>query len=141
MTLNGNLNYCNFVFVGPPTTNVAGSSITITSNIALSDCPAPRPGFVPPPPTAYSSTVNLGVLVDGTYSVTWAFIPPFMQQIQTSFLIEGGLLPGPRAVPVFSPITYTILLLLVVMCSYRTLSKRSLRHPISAHQKHESGVS
>jgi hypothetical protein len=140
VTLNGNLHYCSFVIVGPPKTNVAGSSISITSNIALPGCPAPPPDFVPPPPTPYSYTVNLGVLVDDTYAITWAFNPPLVQQFQTSFLIEGGLLPGPRAVPALSPFTYTILLLLVI-CSYRILRKRSFRHPISTHQKHESGDS
>jgi hypothetical protein len=133
VTLNVNLEYCSFIIVGPPTTSVTGSSISITSNIAVPGCPAPPPDFVPPPPTPYSYTVNLGVLVDDTYAITWAFNPALVQQFQSSFRIEGGLLPGPRAVPALSPFTYTILLLLVI-CSYPILRKRSFRHPISAHQ-------
>ncbi len=115
VTLSGYLGYCDFSFNGLPTSSVTRSSITITSNLLIGECPPPPPRFVPPSPTPYSFTVDLGKLPDGSFSVTWSFVPALTQPLQTFFLLQAGVLPGPAAVPALSPIAYAILLLLLTL--------------------------
>jgi len=129
VTLSGYLGYCDFSFNGLPTSSVAGSSITITSNLLIGECPPPPLGFVPPSPAPYSFTVNLGKLPDRSFSVTWSFVPALAQSHQTFFLLQAGILSSPAAVPVLSPLAYAILLLLLTLSYHRTRSMTLYHQP------------
>ena len=96
----------------PPQLVRVGASVLITQGAVFPECTPPRPPTYRYDPYAYSYSINLGVLGDDTYSVEWRFFPidgsPFLVQYQgnpyrTTFVVRGGSLVDPFAVPVNSP--------------------------------------
>jgi hypothetical protein len=126
VTLYGTLFYCDPLlgrFIGQPTFSVVAPNVNVVSTISMGECPAPPPGFVPPPPSPYAISVNLGVLPDGVYSTTWSFVGGIPQSFHTTFQIQAGLLPVPMPVPALSrPAVLSLMVLLYL--SYRLLSRQ-----------------
>ena len=110
--VSGALPGCTRAF-STSTVAIAGSSITITTDTVPLGCPALPPGT---PPVAYSFSVNLGHLADGSYSVNWLFnaSPAVLQPASGVFAVAGGALIDPLAVPTLSPLGLVILAILVV---------------------------
>jgi len=131
VTLSGSIFYCQLLggFEGQPRSSVIPPDVEIVSNIYLGECQPPYPGFVTPLPVPYSIPINLGVLPNGRYSVTWSFTVLGSPQLvnlgsfQTSFVLQAGLLRVvPVSVPTLSPIAYVGLILL--LAAYLRLGRR-----------------
>jgi hypothetical protein len=129
-TLSGAVPYCSYAFTGSQL-SIVGSTVNIISATVIADCPPPPPGFVAPPPSPYSVSVNLGVLADGSYSVTWSFAgPQSLQPLLGAFRVQGGALIDPFAVPTLSPIAYFLLLGLLAIYGRRHLKRQSDWHAV-----------
>jgi hypothetical protein len=115
--VSGALPVCTRAF-STSTVAVAGSSITITTDTVPLGCPAPPPGT---PPVAYSFSVNLGHLADGSYSLNWLFnaSPAVLQPASGAFAVSNGALIDPLAVPTLSPFGLVILAIFVVAVARR----------------------
>lgn len=126
--LSGQIFYCDGepgAFVGLPTVSISGNTFTISSTIIVPDCPAPPPGFVPPPPTPYTIDVDLGQLADGTYHVLWGFnisnTPVPFRRFSSSFTLTDGSLPA--SVPALTPVMATLMLLALGAIGIVTLNR------------------
>lgn len=94
-TIQGDVLYCDGIlggFIGNSTVNFLPVGIEIASTTTWGECnPSPPPY---PPPTPYQLTADLGILVDGQYSVTWTYmLPPVVNPVMTAqavFWVESG---------------------------------------------------
>ena len=87
-TIHGDIPFCDAIigygFVGSPEVSSTQEGFAIASVAVPGECnPSPPPY---PPPVPYQMTVDLGVLADGQYSVTWTYTlpPPYLNPVMTT---------------------------------------------------------
>ena len=94
VTLSGDIPWCYPPlggFLGPPVTVLNSPLVQITSEVYAGECAGNSP-LSDSAPQPYSFTVDLGVLPDGRYLVTWSFVGDYMptSTYKATFIVADG---------------------------------------------------
>lgn len=125
LSLSGEMSYCDpFLggFVGAPIVTISSNDIQVLSTIFAGECQAPPIGFVPPPPTPYRVSRDVGILPDGNYNVTWILdnisFPGNPRNYTALISVVNGPAPAARGINTLSSEGLTILLLTLCLASW-----------------------
>ncbi len=123
-TLSGIHYPCTFGFGGTSVSTPSPGEFLVQSTIVPQGCPQNSQ-----PPSPYSITATVGTLLDGNYSITWAFIAfpgvstPEIIATQTFIIKSGVLINSAVSVPVFTEWGMIIFLILAALVSAFHLAK------------------
>jgi hypothetical protein len=121
-------------FIGAPLASRTQNVIDVQSTIAAGEC---SPGGPPEPPLPYRQQADVGVLPDGTYSVTWTLngfgpVPNTPRSYRGAFLVINGSPASPQAVPATGGQSLALLTVLVLASALLLMQRASITAPAAA---------
>ena len=121
-------------FIGAPVVSRTQNVINVQSTIEPGEC---HPGGPPQPPGPYRERADVGVLPDGTYSVTWTlngfglvFNTP--RSYRGAFVVINGSPASPQAVPTTGGQSLALLIGLLLASALVLMQRASINAPAAA---------